>query len=126
VGPYPSATTIVTEAPIDALSVWSALTRKDRERTRIIATGGEGGLVAPGLWVGTERVFLAQDRDPAGHKQALKTWLAAYEAAVRCPTTRLLPPLEKDWNAAWQANPGQVQRLLATTLQLTQAPLRTR
>jgi len=119
VGPYPAPTTIITEAPIDALSIWAALTPKDREHTRIIATGGEGGLKASGVWAGSERVFLAQDRDPAGHKQALKAWRAAYDAAARCPISRLLPPLEKDWNAAWQADPTRVREVLSAALEPT-------
>ena len=122
VGPYPASTVIVTEAPIDALSLWAALMPADRETTRIVATGGEGGLSAPGLWAGTERVYLAQDRDQAGGKQALKTWIAAYAASTRCPTTRLLPPgSAKDWNAAWQADPNAVRTALATALQPAQA-----
>jgi len=122
VGAYPAPTLIITEAPIDALSLWAGLSEKNRESTRIIATGGEGGLKAPGLWAGTERIFLAQDRDNAGHQQALKTWIAAYAASVRCPVTRILPPgTAKDWNAAWQVDPRAVQEALSQALAPAQA-----
>ena len=115
VGPYPAATTLVTEAPIDALSLWAALTPEDRTTTRIIATGGTGGLEAKGLWTDTERLFLAQDRDDAGQQQALSTWQAAHTAGVRGPVARLVPP-KTDWNAAWRADPETVRQAITETL----------
>ena len=116
VGPYPAGTVIVTEAPIDALSLWSALTPDARQTTRILATGGQGGLTAPGLWRGTERLILAQDRDESGHQQALDAWQSAYDAGCRASVTRLVPP-HTDWNAAWRADPKATQQALTQALQ---------
>lgn len=123
VGPYPAATTMVVEAPIDALSLWSALNPKDRETTRIIATGGEGGLDAPGIWHGTKRLILAQDNDSTGDRQASKAQDTARKTGYVGPVARLAPPL-KDWNAAWLADPNAVRRALAAALQPTRTKSR--
>lgn len=117
VGPYPASTLIVTEAPIDALSLWAALSESDRARTRIVATGGAGGLHVPGMWKGAERVFAAQDRDQEGARQAKQVLDALKAAGLSAGMFgRLTPPAGKDWNAAWQASPEAVRRAVHDSL----------
>ncbi len=113
VGPYGAATLIVTESPIDALSLWAGLALEDRETTRIVATGGASRLTAPGIFAGVERVFTAQDADAAGETQARHTLEDVAAAGLTVPVARLQPPTgAKDWNDAWQAAPSVVRRCL--------------
>jgi len=114
VGSYGVATLIVTESPIDALSLWAGLSSEDRETTRIVATGGASRLTAPGIFANVTKIFSAQDRDAAGEAQAehLATDVAALDLSIA--VQRLRPPQgAKDWNDAWRAEPSVVRRCLA-------------
>ena len=114
VGPYAAPTLVVTESPIDALSLWAALSDADRQVTRIVATGGTSRLTAPDIFAGVQRVFTAQDADAAGETQARHTLEDVAAAGLTVPVARLQPPTgAKDWNDAWQAAPSVVQRCLA-------------
>lgn len=115
VGPYPAPTLIVTEAPIDALSLWAALPAEARQTTRILATGGSDTPKAPGVWTGVERLICAQDRDPTGDQQAHAVAVAARMAGL-AGMDRLTPDHAKDWNAVWMAAPDVVRRALHTIL----------
>jgi hypothetical protein len=119
VGPYPARTLIITEAPIDALSLWAALKPEDRETTRILATGGSDKPKAHGVWEGVERLILAQDRDTVGEDQARDCIATAQAAGYQGPTERLTPPVgTKDWNDVWSVAPDvartAVHRVLKT------------
>lgn len=117
VGPYPAPTLIVCEAPVDALSLWSALNPEDRTTTRILATGGTGFPSAPGLFAGVERIITAQDRDQEGRAQTEATLAQARTAGLAVPTIRLEPPKPtKDWSDVWMAAPDLARRLVAQTL----------
>jgi len=119
VGPYPTKTLIVVEAPIDALSLWSAFTPGDRQTTRILATGGTGFPSAPGVFAGVKIVIAAQDRDVHGDEQAQATIATAQGAGCTVPVRRLRPPIgTKDWNEVWQASPDTVRRMLAQVLHI--------
>lgn len=112
VGPYPAPTLIVTEAPIDALTLWAALPDDARATTRIIATGGADTPKAPGVWAGVERLICAQDRDSAGDSQAHEAAVAARMAGLAgTQMVRLTPPPRaKDWSEVWMASPDVVRR----------------
>lgn len=122
VGPYPAPTLIVVEAPIDGLSLWSALAPGDRLTTRILATGGADTPKAPGVWSSVERLVLAQDRDGHGDDQAAACIQAAQAAGYSGPTERLTPPIgTKDWSEVWQAAPDVVRQAVASLCQEAEA-----
>ncbi len=114
VGPYGAETLIVTESPIDALSLWAGLSSEDRETTRIVATGGASRLTAPGIFANATKIFSAQDRDAAGEAQAEQMATDVVAAGLSISVQRLRPPQgAKDWNDAWRAGPSVVRRCLA-------------
>lgn len=114
VGPYGAATLIVTESPIDALSLWAGLSPEGWETTRIVATGGASRLTAPGIFAGASQIFSAQDRDVAGEAQAQQVADDVAAAGLSISVQRLRPPQgAKDWNDAWRADPSVVRRCVA-------------
>lgn len=113
IGSYGVATLIVTESPIDALSLWAGLSSEDRETTRIVATGGASRLTAPGIFANVTKIFSAQDRDAAGEAQAEQLVTDVVGAGLSISVQRLRPPQgAKDWNDAWRAEPSVVRRCL--------------
>jgi hypothetical protein len=101
---------IITESPIDALTVRaSAIEEGLAHRGTILSTAGAGGLTQQ-LWEGFPRVVVATDRDQAGDSYA--QWVESHYAAVGS-VIRVTPPApHKDWNEAWQ---GGERHLLADT-----------
>lgn len=107
VGALSSDTIIITEAPIDALS---------------IATAGYAAVALCGTsapnWVhlacGLKRVVLAFDADRAGDKaaEALEAFISPFGA--RCE--RLRPEDTKDWNEALQCDSDALSAMLAHAL----------
>lgn len=114
VGPYEAATLIVTESPIDALSLWAGLSSEDRETTRIVATGGASRLTVPGIFANATKIFSAQDRDAAGEAQAEQAVADVRAVSLSISVQRFRPPQgAKDWNDAWRADSSVVRRCLA-------------
>lgn len=100
-------TLIITEAPIDGLTIRAATADNPAvASTTILATGGTGGLL-PRQFQGFGTVLLATDNDLTGDK------IAGEARALAGPgqtVSRVRPPSDfKDWNAAWQANPEVVK-----------------
>jgi len=104
-------TLIITESPIDALTLWaSAIQEGVAHRVSIRSSSGAGGLTER-LWQGFDAVVGAFDNDAAG--QGYADWLEQHRSAGE--TLCLTPPEPyKDWNAAWQA--GHRNFLSATRL----------
>lgn len=104
-------TLIITESPIDALTLWaSAIQEGVAHRVSIRSSSGAGGLTER-LWQPFDAVVGAFDNDAAGHGYA--EWLGQHRSAGE--TLCLTPPEPyKDWNAAWQA--GHREFLGATRL----------
>lgn len=93
-------TLIITESPIDALTLWaSAIQEGVAHRVSIRSSSGAGGLTER-MWQEFDAVVGAFDNDAAGRGYA--EWLGQHRAAgeTRCLTP---PNPYKDWNAAWQA-----------------------
>lgn len=91
---------IITESPIDALTVWaSAIEEGLAHRVIIRSTAGAGGLTQS-LWEGFPRVVVATDRDEAGDSYA--QWVESHQTTGGS-VIRVTPPApHKDWNEAWQ------------------------
>lgn len=119
IGERTAATLIITEAPIDALSIIAALpTYTDGpsaipSNIALMALGGEAGF-SPRQLAGHNQVMIATDRDEAGDR---------FEALIRAAAfphqtvERIVPPRGyKDWNEAWQENPGNMQILWARAM----------
>lgn len=114
-----AATLIITEAPIDALSVVAALpTYSDRQPElppdlAILALGGEAGFQDRQL-DGHTRILIATDRDAAGDRFAALIRAATHPHQI---VERIQPPAGcKDWNEAWQQHPAALQALWAQAL----------
>ncbi len=92
-------TLVVTESPIDAITLWaSAIEEGIAHHLSIRSSSGAGGL-SERMWAGFEAVVAAFDNDAAGRRYA--EWVIEYRGEQE--TTCLMPPdLYKDWNAAWQ------------------------
>ncbi len=110
IGASDAPTLIITEAPIDGLSVAALLpTVNDLHsdlppNVAIMALGGEAGF-DPRQLQGHTRILCATDNDPAGERFA-----AAIRAATRKGQTveRIRPPAgTKDWNQVLQTQPDR-------------------
>ena len=101
---------VITESPIDALTVWaSGIEEGLAHRVTIRSTAGAGGLTQR-LWEGFPRVVVATDRDDAGDSYA--QWVESHQTTGGS-IIRVTPPApHKDWNEAWQ---GGARRVLADT-----------
>ena len=107
IGSANAATLIITEAPIDGLTVAASLPTAMAATdlptdVAICALGGEAGFT-PRQLVGHQHILIATDNDAAGER-----FVAQIRAAVQLGQTveRICPPKGyKDWNAAWQAQP---------------------
>ena len=97
-------TLIITESPIDAITLWaSAIAEGVAHRLSIRSSSGAGGL-SERMWVGFEAVVAAFDNDAAGRRYA--EWVTQYRGEHK--TTCVMPPDGyKDWNAAWQDGLGK-------------------
>lgn len=104
-------TLIITESPIDAITLWaSAIDEGIAHRVSIRSSSGAGGLAEP-MWEGFDAVVTAFDQDAAGLGYA--EWVRQHRG--QAPTTTISPDgAYKDWNAAWQAG----HRALLETTQL--------
>ncbi|NMP23477.1 toprim domain-containing protein [Sulfobacillus harzensis] len=102
-------TLIITESPIDAITLWaSAIEEGVAHRLSIRSSSGAGGL-SERMWAGFEAVVAAFDNDAAGRRYA--EWVTEHRGEHE--TTCVRPPNPyKDWNAAWQAG---LRELLNTT-----------
>jgi DNA primase len=85
---------VVTEAPIDALSLWAC----DVPAVALIGTSAPKWLARAGAF---RPVFLALDADKAGDEAADK--LRPTFEALGATVTRLRPPIGKDWNDVLRA-----------------------
>jgi len=91
---------IITEAAIDALSVYAALQAVGNVGgVQIRAFGGNGGL-SEALLSGCDRVIIATDADRAGDAFYEK----AQELRPDVALERMRPDGHKDWSAAWQTD----------------------
>ena len=100
---------IVTEAPVDGLTVASALldTREYAAQSSFLATGGTGGLNA-WQFVGYDTIMVATDADREGDQIAQEAQAMSQPGQT---VIRVRPPMgHKDWNAAWQADSESVKR----------------
>ncbi len=104
-------TLIITEAPIDGLTVLAAMPDTPAiNSVAIMATGGTGGL-NPKQFQGFDRILLATDADREGDRIAEE---AQSMAQPRQTVTRVRPQEGfKDWNVAWQADPESVKSIRA-------------
>lgn len=104
-------TLIITESPIDALTLWaSAIQEGVAHRVSIRSSSGAGGLSVR-MWQEFDGVVGVFDNDAAG--QGYADWLGQHRSTGE--TLCLTPPDPyKDWNAAWQA--GHRNFLSATRL----------
>ncbi len=96
---YSRQTLIITESPIDAITLWaSAIEEGVAHRLSIRSSSGAGGL-SERMWAGFEAVVAAFDNDAAGRRYA--DWVIEHRGEHE--TTCVTPPdAFKDWNAAWQ------------------------
>lgn len=114
IGGTDAPTLIITEAPIDALSVAASLPTFHEERPEIppdvaiMALGGEAGF-DPRQLQGHTRILCATDNDPAGDRFAAEIRAAIHPGQY---VARIRPPAgSKDWNAAWQSYPTVVRAI---------------
>jgi hypothetical protein len=125
IGPADAATLIITEAPIDGLTVAASLPTVT-ERTpdlpagvAICALGGEAGFTPPQL-VGHHQILIATDNDAAGARFAAQIRAAAQPGQI---VERVSPPAGyKDWNAVWQAQPALARVTWARALEASRDP----
>jgi hypothetical protein len=92
-------TLIITESPIDAITIWADAVREGvAHRVSIRSSSGAGGL-SERMWAGFDAVMAAFDNDAAGRRYA--EWVIEHrgEHEITCITP---PNAYKDWNAAWQ------------------------
>ena len=96
---YSRQTLIITESPIDAITLWaSAIEEGVAHRLSIRSSSGAGGL-SERMWAGFEAVVADFDNDAAGRRYA--DWVIEHRGEHE--TTCVTPPdAFKDWNAAWQ------------------------
>ena len=100
---------IVTEAPIDGLTVAAALldTREYAAQASFLATGGTGGLNAR-QFVGYDTIMVATDADREGDRIADDVVPLTRPGQT---IVRVRPLMgHKDWNAAWQVDSESVKR----------------
>ena len=100
---------IVTEAPIDGLTVASALldTREYAAQSTFLATGGTGGL-NPKQFQGFDTIMVGTDADREGDRIADDVVPLTRNGQT---IVRVRPPEGcKDWNAAWQQDPQSVKQ----------------
>ncbi len=124
IGPRDAATLIITEAPIDGLTVAASLPTVT-ERTpdlpadvAICALGGEAGFT-PRQLAGHQRILIATDNDAAGARFAAQIRAAAAPGQT---VERVSPPAGyKDWNAAWHDQPAWSRVTWARALDRLQA-----
>lgn len=119
-GPADAATLIVTEAPIDGLTVAACLpTFTDQTPDlsvdlAILALGGEAGFT-PRQLTGHTRILCATDNDAAGERFAEQICAAAQPGQT---VERIRPPAGyKDWNAAWQVHPALARATWARVME---------
>lgn len=99
-----SGTLIITESPIDSITLWaSAIQDGVAHRVSIRSSSGAGGLTER-MWQIFDVVVGAFDNDGAGNGYA--EWVRQQRGERG--TTSIMPPNPyKDWNAAWQDGRGE-------------------
>lgn len=122
IGPADAPTLIVTEAPIDGLTVAASLPTFTTQTPDlpanivIMALGGESGFT-PRQLTGHTQILCATDNDAAGERFADQIRAAA---GLGQTVARVRPPAGyKDWNAAWQAHPELTRATWARALNAT-------
>lgn len=115
-GNTPKEIVVITEQPIDALSVMAAAKRLDRhDQLAVIGFGGTGGVTEKLVATGTH-VIIATDHDPAGLGYATEIESLAHRLPGIQSVTRCLPPGGLDWNDWWQTHPQAATQALGATL----------
>ncbi len=121
IGPSDAPTLIITEAPIDSLSVAASLPAFTDQHPElapglaILALGGEAGF-NPRQLEGHTRILCATDNDPAGDRFAAEIRAAAQKGQ----TVERVRPLAgtKDWNAAWQEHPDKTRAVWTRAMEV--------
>ncbi len=120
IGSTTADTLIITEAPIDGLSVAASLpTFSDHTPAlppdiAILALGGEAGFT-PRQLAGHSEILCATDNDGAGERFADQIQAAAVPGQT---VVRVQPPTGyKDWNAVWQDHPTLARATWAHALE---------
>ena len=121
IGPSDADTLIITEAPIDGLSVAASLpTFTDQHPepppgVAMMALGGEAGF-HPRQLEGHTRILCATDNDPAGERFAAEIRAAARKGQT---VERVRPPAgTKDWNQVLQAQPDRGRALWTRAMEV--------
>ncbi len=113
-GNAPKDILVITEQPIDALSVMAAATAlRQHDAITVVGFGGQGGLTEKLVSTG-KHIFIATDPDNPGLGYADEIERLAQRLPTVQSLTRCLPPDGKDWNEWWKTDrPAATQALQA-------------
>lgn len=112
----PKSILVLTEQPIDALSVMSAAVWAERQMEVAVAGfGGQGG-VTEKLVGSAPHLIIATDHDTAGLGYAQQIEHIAQRLPTVQSVTRCLPPEGKDWNDWWRQDRDAAITALARAL----------
>ncbi|AUW92639.1 hypothetical protein BXT84_00620 [Sulfobacillus thermotolerans] len=115
-GNVPKDIVILTEQPIDALSVMAAAQMLGRDNDiAVVGFGGQGGVTEKLVGMGAH-VVIATDHDAAGLGYANEIERMVGTRREGQTMARCLPPPEMDWNEWWQADPQAASHALGNTL----------
>ena len=115
-GNQPKDIVIITEHPIDALSVMAAAAILGRQGDiAVVGFGGQGGLTDKLVATGTH-IIIATDHDPAGLGYVQEVEKLTPRIPTVQSTTRCLPPTGKDWNDWWRTDRQAAAQALQAAL----------
>ncbi len=112
----PKDIVVITEQPIDALSVMAAAQQLGQpDQIAVIGFGGQGGVTEKLVSTGTH-IIIATDHDRAGVGYAQDIEQKAHRLPSIQSVTRCLPPQGQDWNEWWKADPQAATQALKDAL----------
>lgn len=115
-GNAPQDIFVITEQPIDALSVMAAAQRLGQhDQIAVIGFGGQGSITEKLVATG-RHIIIAVDHDDAGMGYAQEIERLAPRQPTVQSVARCLPPEGLDWNDWWKGDPKAAAQALSTAL----------
>ena len=119
-GNEPKEIIVITEQPIDALSVMAAAAILGRQGDiAVLGFGGQGGITEKLLATG-KHLIIATDHDPAGLGYVQEVEKLTPRIPTVQSTTRCLPQVGKDWNDWWREDRSGAAQALKVALDKVQ------
>lgn len=107
---------VITEHPIDALSVMAAtIALRQHDRIAVVGFGGTGGITDKLVSAGTH-IIICTDSDIVGLGYAQDIESRAHRLPAVQSVTRCLPPTGLDWNDWWRTDRQATTQALRTAL----------